>query len=493
MNIDDVLRHAIRARQTWTEHSAIRLLENALIDAPNDPRLHQMTGVLLRELDENERALDCFEKAAALAPNDARIAHGLAQVRLDAGLDARDAFTRAATLAPQNRDLQLSHVGALLAATCIAQAESLLVTELQATPGWAEGHSALVRLRWQAGEGDASWRTLRKAIEQRPADLPLWRELILGLMHARKFEPALAAIRAGKAACAPDIFFPTCEAGCLDELGHYEAAYSAFINIGRAADAGVALRFTRHLLHAGRPEDAAAVALAWTDQPGAQSFWPYIATAWRMTNDPRWEWLEGDKRLVGVQDISSKIGSLDKLAAVLRTLHETSNHQPLEQSVRTGTQTSGRLFARIEPEIRELRAAVVEAVKAHMAQLPPMDARHPTLGVRPPDVRFSGSWSVRLTGEGHHSAHMHTQGWFSSAFYVVVPDDMDANEPEAGWLTLGDQPEFQGCPPAFRKIRPHAGKLALFPSNMWHGTQPIRQGERMTVAFDIAPGPPPQR
>jgi hypothetical protein len=33
---------------------------------------------------------------------------------------------------------------------------------------------------------------------------------------------------------------------------------------------------------------------------------------------------------------------------------------------------------------------------------------------------------------------------------------------------------------------PKAGRLAIFPSTMWHATEPFAEGERLTVAFDIA-------
>jgi len=36
-------------------------------------------------------------------------------------------------------------------------------------------------------------------------------------------------------------------------------------------------------------------------------------------------------------------------------------------------------------------------------------------------------------------------------------------------------------------IEPKPGRLALFPSWMWHGTRPFAEGERITVAFDVAP------
>ncbi|WP_338467234.1 putative 2OG-Fe(II) oxygenase [Novosphingobium sp. ZN18A2] len=488
LSVDQVLRMAIDSQKTWDERDAIAPVRDMIARHPDEPRLHQMLGVLYRALDENAQALHHFDKAARLAPDNPRIAYAAAQVRLDAGLPAAERFERALALAPQDKQALLGYVAALLEAGEAQQADRLLEDALVVDPGWADGHAALVRLRWQGGQGDASWRSVRAAAESRGDDVPLWRELILGLMHAKKFEVALAEIAKARRLAGADIFFDSSEAGCLDELGRFAEAERIFLGMGRVAHAGIALRFTRHLLKAGRPQDAAAVALVWTAEDGAQHFWPYIATAWRMTDDPRWQWLEGDPRLTGVYDITADIGSLDELAAFLRRLHQTT-HQPLEQSLRGGTQTNGRLFARIEPEVQRLRQAIVKAVERHAAQLPPMGAKHPTLGVKPKEIRFAGSWSVRLTGEGHHAVHMHPEGWFSSAFYVALPENMDAEKPEAGWLTMGDQPEFPGCPPAFRAVRPEVGRLALFPSTMWHGTKPITGGERMTVAFDIARGP----
>jgi predicted 2-oxoglutarate/Fe(II)-dependent dioxygenase YbiX len=41
--------------------------------------------------------------------------------------------------------------------------------------------------------------------------------------------------------------------------------------------------------------------------------------------------------------------------------------------------------------------------------------------------------------------------------------------------------------PPTRRIEPKPGQLVLFPSMMWHGTLPFDRGERITVAFDVAP------
>src|SRR5215210_7861469 len=64
----------------------------------NDPLLWQWAGLLNRSVDEHAMALDCFDKAARLAPRDAKIAHGRAHVALEAGIDATALFEHALSL-----------------------------------------------------------------------------------------------------------------------------------------------------------------------------------------------------------------------------------------------------------------------------------------------------------------------------------------------------------------------------------------------------------
>jgi hypothetical protein len=93
---------------------------------------------------------------------------------------------------------------------------------------------------------------------------------------------------------------------------------------------------------------------------------------------------------------------------------------------------------------------------------------------------------VLLKSGGRHSNHIHPQGWISSALYIELPP---RGEPkDAGWLTLGEPDEKLGLDlPPRRTIEPKPGQLVLFPSWMWHGTKPFQDGERLTIAFDVAP------
>jgi hypothetical protein len=178
------------------------------------------------------------------------------------------------------------------------------------------------------------------------------------------------------------------------------------------------------------------------------------------------------------------LAAIPGLADRLRSLHEVSGRY-LNQSVRGGSQTDGPFFSRAEPKIRALRSLISRAVEDYAESLRSLPDGHPTKFKAPKKVRFSGSWSVRLVDGGFHANHVHPQGWISSALYISLPQQLGEGE---GWLTLGQPPADLGLDlPPTRMIKPKVGQLVLFPSWMFHGTRPFPAGERLTVAFDVAP------
>ena len=90
-------------------------------------------------------------------------------------------------------------------------------------------------------------------------------------------------------------------------------------------------------------------------------------------------------------------------------------------------------------------------------------------------------------GGGFHVSHVHPEGVLSSACYVAVPDTLDEDRQE-GWIELGRPPDdLQLELGPLTAIAPRPGRLVLFPSYLYHGTRAFPAGERMSVAFDIAP------
>jgi tetratricopeptide (TPR) repeat protein len=471
----------------WDRGEAEKMLpklERAL-PRSGDYRLWHIHGLILRNLERHGEALKSLKRAVELAPTAANPAHALARTLNETGLPSVDAFARAVRLAPGNSDVLLGLTAALVSERRIDDAIAGLERSLSFSPQWIQGHATLSKLRWMQGEREGFARSYDEALAGMPANFDLRREQIIALVHAEHWDDALRAIEAGRAALGPSPIFDANEAAVRSELGEADRAEALFAPLAHLGDHTIQLRRAREFLRNGRPHEASQVIDPWLDGPEAVHFWPYASIAWRMTNDPRWEWLEGGARMVGVYDIADRLPPLDELADTLRQLH-TVRGEPLEQSLRGGTQTDGNLFQHIDPTIVRLREAISATVATHIAQLPPRDERHPFLGPRrDAPVRFAGAWSVRLSARGYHANHVHPAGWISSALYVVLPPDL--GEKDSGFLTLGEpQAQLKLDLPPTRIIEPKPGRLALFPSWMWHGTRPFGVGERMTVAFDVA-------
>lgn len=470
--------------------AARQALDQALRLSPGHIRALLSLGALLIEDGDLAGAIAAYDAVLAAEPQNLLALQGRAQAEAERGGDAQPFYGRARALAPADPGLAMAEATALQKAGDLPAAQAALEALVRAYPDFADAHLALSRLRWQAGDTAGFTGSFEAALKERPGDPNLWLGLFAALMRA---DPAAALARVDAARPALGSVADGIEAAAASEAGDLARADAAFARVDVAADPGLRIAWMRHLLRAGRPEPAAAFALDAAQRLGDAAAWPYLATAWRLTEDPRWAWLEGDPAFVRAFDLPLGAAELSALAEVLRGLHR-SREAPLDQTLRGGTQTEGALLSRQAPEIARLKAALSDAVADYIAGLPPPDSTHPLLAPPREGFRFAGSWSVRLAGEGFHVNHVHTTGWLSSAFYVALPDEVGDEAAQRGWLTLGEPPAELGLSLApFRTIQPKPGRLALFPSTLWHGTRPFQAGERLTVAFDVVrgSGPPP--
>jgi tetratricopeptide (TPR) repeat protein len=468
------------------EDAALPLLR-AGAERSRSALLWQWTGLLERALDEHERALESFGRAAALAPSDRSIAHGRARVALEAGLPAEDLFAAALRLSPSDGDVQLGYVAALFANGRLQAAEGTLAGVVARSPLWIDGHMKLAQLRSRMGKRDEATASLEQGLRQHPGNEQLWTALFRLHLQGEQFAALDEAVARARATLNAPAILRCYETIAAAEQGDTARADCLFGDMSDDLRRLLEVYRIRHLLRSGRVTAASEAIDAALKTDQAADVWPYAATAWRLTGDSRWEWLEGDlDRLVSVIDLTAELPDLALLEQALRKLH-VARGEYLDQSVRGGSQTDGPLFSKVDPAIRQLRRAIVSAVERHVANLPPPDPAHPLLA--PPRGRrvdFSGSWSVLLRGSGYHANHVHPQGWISSALYIRLPEKDHEDAVTAGWLTLGQpQAELGLNLPPFREIEPRPGRLVLFPSTMWHGTRPFAAGERLTAAFDV--------
>ncbi len=487
---------------------AIAELEALTRDVPQSPSAWQALGAARRMADDVPRAGAAFDRVLALRPADPLARLSRAQVAADLGRPAVAFWREALAADPASGPARIALAAALAGDARAEEGEAMLRDRLAKEPAWTEGWTALASLihRWHGPEAFAA--TARAMFDAGPRNPASMLAAIRLLARAGEHRQALAWVAEARARAGDSAPLQLAEAEALDESGHGAAAGAIFDGLAQLGEPTVELARIRQALRMGAPDRAAVIAehmpdgaartaawpylgTAWRllddprwrmpDGAARTAAWPYLGTAWQLLDDPRWRWLEGDERLVGGYDIGLSASELAALAERLRALH-SARHAPFEQSMRGGTQTEGWLLSREEPELRRLRAALTEAVAAHIAQLPPRDPRHPTLGQPRSRFRFVGSWSVRLVGGGHHVNHVHGEGWLSSACHIVVPSG------NGGALTLGEPPRELGLDlPPVRAIRPVAGRVVLFPSTMWHGTTAFGAGERLTVAFDVRP------
>jgi tetratricopeptide (TPR) repeat protein len=432
-------------------------------------------GVIRRLLGHPRDALECYDKARRAGFAGPEIDDAEASAMLDLGEPAR----------------------------ALDAARRLTAT----APAYAAGHTMLAHLLWEHGStlapGEDPCAAFRAAVAQQPGHRALRMEFIRFLLEADRAEEALTHIRHLRS-LGDEPGYAATEANILDLLGQDEAARVLFASAypQMRADAAFLTLYVRHLLRAGNPEMAAAYALeAHERAPDNQLALAYLGIAWRLTGDPREDWLCGYDRLVSEvtveppAEFADEPEFLDALEATLTGLHK-AQREPVNQSLRGGSQTSGMLFGRSEPAIVALRRAIAAAVTRHIAELPE-DSTHPFLRRKSAGMRFAGSWSVRLWSSGRHVNHFHQEGWISSAYYVSLPPSMSrapAGE-TAGCIQFGEPPaELQLALGPRRVVRPRVGGLVLFPSYIWHGTVPFHdENPRMTVAFDVQPSDAPAR
>ncbi|MFM2409497.1 MAG: hypothetical protein RL481_325 [Pseudomonadota bacterium] len=437
----------------------------------------------LREAQDIEGALKAIQLAVAQAPNDPRAVFGLAQLSFESWRPAADLFARAQALVPGNPDIVRNHALALAAEGQDAAAEALMEAALRQAPGWLDGHRVLAAQRITSGGDDGFDRSFAEAVKAEPANAAI-RMLWFQQHSTRKdWGRARAILQEARAAIPNHRGLQLAELYLASESGEARDDPTLFDAVAELGDPGLDLCRVRHYLQGRDPERAEAIAVRHIESSQATLFWPYLSLCWRLNDDQRAAWLDGDPLYSATYDLDFTGAELAQLAEILRNLHRMKAPYP-EQSVRGGTQTDRQLFFHPDPLIQKVRASIAEAIEVYRSHLPTPDPRHPLLGPpRDQPVHFAGSWSVRLAGGGHHSSHTHVQGWVSSAFYVALPP---LEEPMAGQLALGTPPPELDLPLApYRHIEPRAGRLVLFPSTLWHCTEPFAEGERLTIAFDV--------
>lgn len=487
-NPDFAINRAIALGRLDRHEQACDLLAAIEGAAQALPRYWSARGNAARAARRMADAARSYDRCLALDPRHPRGLHGRARVAIERGeAEAEARFDAALALNSREPDLWLGKAQALDVAGHSQAARQIMEQVTAQAPGWLEGLKFLAQLKLAAGESDFAGH-YREAARRQPADpgiLYAHAEILAGLDFAIEAAEVAAKARARFPQQPGFALLEAAHAGCA---GDDERAEAVFAKLALQTPPRW-IQEARHRIRRGEFERAERLLeRALEGDPWNIAAWALRGVVWRLTGDPRAEWLHDQEGLVQCLPLQGSEDLLGGIVAQLRQLHANSP-LPLGQSLRGGTQTRGILFERTEPVLAELHAAILATIGDYRAGLPALDGKHPLLRHADANLQLAGSWSVRLTGGGdYHTAHIHPQGILSSALYLIVPEDARAEE-QRGWLEVGRPPPDLQCGLApLATIQPEPGHLALFPSTLYHGTTAFGDAERMTVAFDVVPG-----
>lgn len=444
-------------------------------------------------------ALADYALAARLNPKSGVAAHNVASGLGDAGRDREAAgeCERAFALGLDAPETWLVYGRALQGLCRFDEAEQAFAQALRRRPTYVEAVRDLGQLLWmRSGQAELALAPIEAALAAAPPPLrPALAAVKIRLLHHISGEDAALAFAQTALAQAPEDARLALETAAL-LLAHdpgRSRALCAQVVARNPAEPSARQALAHAWLALGEAEQAAGIAQTLlAERPFDQEAAAALATAWRLAGDPRYRELWDYEALVGVYTLDTPAGwaslsaYLEDLRGALNGLHQLSSH-PIEQSLRGGAQTPQNLRASENPVI----SAFFQAIEG------PLAAYRQAVGQGPDLFRARnhgghhvvGAWSARLQPHGFHVDHIHPQGWISSACYIEVPAAVSEGEDHAGWLRFGAPPiPTRPQLAAEHYVRPEPGRLALFPSYMWHGTVPFGGDRpRMTIAFDIAP------
>lgn len=448
-----------------------------------------------------EASLETSQKVLAQVPDSAVAEHNIAARLGDLSrhVEAEAATRRAFAKGLDAPETWLVQGRALQGQDRFEEAEAAYRRAIDTGRGHPDAQLELAQLIWmQTGDRMAATGGLHAALAADPLNVRLALHLASLLAFSGDEAGAFATLTA--AVQRRGQFDPVLEVATANAALAVRDLAAADLYAARVLQAlpghGEALRLSCDVhLALGRLEAAQAAALTLRRLvPLDQSVLARLSTVWRLMGDGRYHDLNDYGRLVSPTLIetppgwSSLAAYLSDLAQALEALHRLKAH-PVGQSLRGGSQTMQNLAQSQDPAIKAFFVAIDAPIRAYVKALgqgkDPLRQRN--LG----GYRLSGSWSVRLKANGFHADHVHPKGWLSSAFYVDTPRAVEAGGKE-GWIRFG-QPGLLTAPTleADHWVKPEPGRLVLFPSSMWHGTQPFTSDERrLTIAFDLLPDRP---
>ncbi len=485
--------------QDSSPHEALTAFQKATKLQPQNTAFQNAMGVAYQNLKDLTKAEQCFQLAIRLNNKNYKAFHNLGALYKDQYRyeDAIKYLSQAIALAPHSIEPRYIRANIYYELGDFEKADTEYRTVIGIDPAYIDAHTSLNKLYWEHRKTDLYGKSYIVGIKKHPQSAELCLHHLRAMQKSGKIDEAIE--RSHEYSKQFPRHAPLAQTHAQIHAAHVSAEQATALFEQATAlapdDKNIRIDTSRHYIKTHDYKSAikhldAAENISKYDQ----EMWAYKSLCWRLQGDERHEWLTDHNHLIHAAKIAVPKGYnnlpdfMNHLRETLKALH-TTKRAPIDQTLIGGSQTHGKLFDRTNPVITSLKSALSETISPFIQNLP-TDKTHPLYNRNTGNFSFSASWSVWLRDGGFHINHIHPLGWFSSSFYVEVPNfDEEARNKKQGWIKFGESGlELGGVDQPFQFIEPEEGLLALFPSFMWHGTVPFEgTSDRITAPFDIIP------
>ncbi|RVT42314.1 tetratricopeptide repeat protein [Sphingobium algorifonticola] len=488
-----LLDEAVRLAQGPDPAAARPLIDALLSKRDDDPAALTLLGLVAQRTGDDAMALDAFARARAGDPdNPARIGnHAIALKRVGQFADAIAALERSLVLRPGSA-VTLANLGSCLIADDRPQAaEQPLRQAIAADPRHLEAWNNLGVALARTGRRAEAIAAYRQALSIRPDHVEAALNLVDALAAdgeadaAETMAYALVKRLPGHPRAANQL------GSLMEARGALDAAietYAGVLAIG-PLNHPVGVNLSRALIRAGRHEEAVGltdrliVALPTVTTPLALK----CAALDRLGRSRELQDLMRLEQFVRVTDIVSAPGfdSVTAFNAMLEEelrAHPSLTYEPQGLVTRKGRQSDDLATAET-PALRALAHIATQASRDYVAALG--SDPHPFVQAAPHHWTLT-MWGTILSSGGAVEPHIHAPNWLSGVYYPTLPPE--AAQGQQGWFAIGALPDSLGNGGTRHLYEPRAGRMILFPSYLWHTTQPFEGAQdRISFAFDLVP------
>lgn len=474
---------------------ALTIIDEALKSWPIERSFRLKQANIYREMGRLSEAMHYFEKLLLENPHDADIKHAYA-LALRVNDKPNEALELLLTLERSGLNtFELFHnIGNAYSDLGELQtAAHYYVRALALNCEYIESHLNLNEILWELKERERFLSSYLFAFEK--SDSPLLRfAYVRTLIRISDYKLALSFLEALNEPFKLEATYFELLGMCFRGLGNKERACHFYEKMAMFDNVSIdqKLNFTRILIESNKLKKAKLILeeILLADAKNKLAI-AYMGTCLRLEGDPLELRLNDYNEMVKEYyiPIPDNVDSLEefcsKICKYIRHLHSGEN-QPLEQTLQGGTQTRGNLFSQDNIIIKDLLVSIKSCLHDYASDTRQLVSKSKYFeGLS--SYQFVGSWSVKLRKNGYHSNHIHPQGTYSAVLYITLPKGIECSHSKAGWLKLGEPNlDLQSELPPKYYIEPKVGKLVIFPSYMWHGTEKFSDDDdRITIAFDI--------